>query len=209
MCYKVCLQEKVTTACDCSYAGYHVNKPSWYTGHFCLYDYCDLNKTLKQAQCILDFQKSVDLTEICPECSKPSCENMEFSHLTSTFDYFNELTAEELVEQLPLDHTSIADMLDIYGNLSNVPRGFASKNFARVEIEFAHTHLMKEVATKSMTPFSLFSDLGGAFGFWIGFSVMTFLEFIEWFIRLILACRSKKCGVKQKPVEGTAMKNRT
>lgn len=199
-CYRICLQELITTECGCAYASYHVDKPSWYSGHFCMYNYCDGETALEEARCIQRFHKNTDLNSMCTECQKPPCKSHSFTRLKSTFDYYLQLPAVEVVENLvPADHASVQDMIYIYGNLSNVPLDLVSKNFARVTIEFADVHLRKEVATGSMSISSLLSDLGGAFGFWIGFSVITFLEIIEWLIRLLISIGCKKCDQKVEP----------
>ena len=45
-----------------------------------------------------------------------------------------------------------------------------------------------------MQPDKLISDLGGAMGLWVGFSVLTILEFLEFFFDCLVIGFMKKCG---------------
>lgn len=99
-------------------------------------------------------------------------------------------------ETLPADHPAISDVEMLYGKLDNVTNKFILDNFLKVELAFSST-VVKSIRAKGLeTIFSLLAELGGAFGFWIGFSVITFIELVEWWIRMGVSCCSSR---KVKP----------
>jgi len=147
----------------------------------------------------VDFYANLDLAHSCLECKMPPCLSWEYKNMHSMLDYFTDFSADDFAEDfLQLDHQSIADMKELYGNLIDVPNNFVSKNFAKVTITFSDLHIRHRVATETMSGFSLFSDLGGAFGFWIGCSVMTFVEVIEWLVRLVASIKTETSDNEKK-----------
>lgn len=175
----------VIQQCDCAFAAVHIEKPPTYLGPFCFHDYC--NKTLLeyQTQCIKKFYTELDLELNCLDCKQPQCVSWDYQSQFSALKYFINFPAYDFVDDfLNINHPAIEDMINVYGNITNVPDTFISNNFAKVTVTFADLHIRHKKAYKTMSGFSLFSDLGGAFGFWIGCSVLTFLEIFEWIIRM-------------------------
>ena len=179
--------------CGCAFADIHINKPYNYNGSFCLYDYCNKSLLESQYQCIRHFYDSLNFSAHCLDCKMPSCVNWEYPDRHAALDYFINFPADDFASDfLSNDHPAISDMISTYGNMSNVPNNFVSKNFAKVTVGFEDIHIRHKKAVRSMSGFSLFSDLGGAFGFWIGCSIITFVEFIEWLFRMIITLVYRK-----------------
>jgi len=188
VCYKLCLQAEMVRKCGCVYTGIDVLRPSDYNGEFCFHDMCNGTQILSQLECIDNFYATLDLNMICQSCKQPACDDWSYFVKVSDLMWLEGLSAEEFVKDiLPLNHPAVDDMIAEYGNLSNTPTEFVAKNFAKITIHFADIHVRHKDASATMTGFSLFSSLGGAFGFWIGFSIITFLEVAELLVRMLLS----------------------
>lgn len=182
----------VTELCGCALASVHIEKPVGFTGPFCFNDYCNGSQIYEQAKCVKRFFRIRSVND-CSECMKPACVQWNYKDHISTFYTSDDMTAPEFAEDfLDSSHPSIEDMRGIYGNLSNVPNTFISKNYAKFTVTFSDVHVRSRQAVKSVTGFSLFSSLGGAFSFWIGFSIMTFIEVIEWLVMMLVRLRPIK-----------------
>lgn len=207
VCYKLCLQAMVTKKCGCAFAAVHIRKPQSYDGPYCFHDYCNKALTSQQFECIQDFYANVNLSVDCSDCKMPECVSWDYTDYHSVLNYFANFDAEDFVDDfLDADHPSVSDMALAYGNISNVPDNFISKNFAKVTVSFTDMHIRHRVATKTMSGFSLFSALGGAFSFWIGCSIITFVEVIEWIVRLIVGVRYVKVDTTNDETTKSAQK---
>lgn len=210
VCYKTCQQKLITEKCGCSYAGVHIEKPAEYGGPYCLSDYCNQTLVRQQAKCLVEFYDTIDLNSECLQCKMPRCVRWDFQVSHSMIDYFLHISAQDFAEDmLPPDHPAIEDMIDMYENLSNVPDNFISSNFISVRVTFADLHTLHRTAVTQMTAYSLFSDLGGAFSFWIGFSIMTFVEIIEWLVRMLLSIRPRSKTKHSSPSAGLKPESQT
>mgnify|MGYP001792613222 FL=1 len=201
ICYKTCEQKLITERCGCAYAEVHVLKPHGYDGPYCLSDFCNKSLLHQQIECVNEFYNTLNYDSDCSQCRMPACLQWDFQVSHAMIDYFHHFSAQDFAEDfLAPGHPAIADMIDQYGNLSNVPENFVSKNFVALRVAFADLHVRHRTAQTLMSDYSLVSDLGGAFGFWIGFSVMTFVEILEWFVKMLLSLRlTRKAPVSLAP----------
>ncbi|XP_067933385.1 acid-sensing ion channel 5-like [Watersipora subatra] len=177
--------------CGCPFAGIHTEKPWNYNGPFCLQNYCNVTLLTQQATCINNVLNQLESHQLCHSCKMPNCLSWMFEDRHAAIDYFiNSSTSDFAEDFLDKDHPAINDMNLAFGNLSNAPRNFIASNFAKVTITFANLHIKHRVAVSSMSSFSLFADLGGAFSFWVGCSIITFVEILEWIIRMAFDLRN-------------------
>lgn len=192
VCFKVCKQDLITKRCGCPYAGIHYRKPASANSSFCFSDYCNVQILQSQLDCVKEFHALEETENFCGQCHQPQCHRWKYEHRHAAFGIYKGMTfADQLISSLLSNHTARKDIELLFGNISNIPIEFLQKNFIKISLSFNNIVMKNFTAVNLESPTSLLSELGGAFGFWIGFSMVTFLEIIEWLIRTVLSCCAK------------------
>lgn len=181
----------IIEACGCSYAGLKVPKSVLNNDSFCFNNYCNLTLLQEQAECYTSFMNKLDMNVSCTECSQPACERWEYSvHKTSFSSEPGSSSFERFVKANVADqnHTLIRDAEAIYGDIHSTPINFAFDNIIQVRISFISNMFTLAIAEPLIqSQFALFSNIGGSFGFWLGFSILTVMEVLEFFVRLLVS----------------------
>ncbi|XP_077984573.1 bile acid-sensitive ion channel-like [Glandiceps talaboti] len=83
-----------------------------------------------------------------------------------------------------------------YRSFYGLPLEYTRENFVYVDIYYSELSYQQYTQTKAMTESALLSDIGGQLGLFIGASVITLLEYLEYLgKRAIRCCSSKKTQV--------------
>ena len=162
--------------------------------NYCGYFNPDQEETFfRNVQCEYEytevFTTEADIMEQC-NC-EPPCHETFYSKSIS-FSYWPlDFVQKHFYELYVLNHSQ-GQNHKAYRNLSKynwsdlVQTGMIRKNFARVNVYFSELAINEFTQTKTYELHNLWSDIGGTFGLWIGVSFITWCEFIQLVIRMVV-----------------------
>ena len=177
-CTKTCYQKYVMEHCHCSDAKVLMKGTAFENQTKVL---CDI-KNITQEECKNNFTKLYQSDQL--ECACPmSCVDTSFVPFISTAIWPSQASKRDILNKFTTNMTTTE-----YKN-----------NLIKIEVYFEEFNWEHVQEKPSYSFEKLISDLGGAFGLWVGFSVMTVVEFFEFFLDtfLLLFC-VKHCGPKVK-----------
>ncbi|XP_078484115.1 bile acid-sensitive ion channel [Ciona intestinalis] len=99
---------------------------------------------------------------------------------------------------------------DFFEKGMNLTSGYLSENSVGISVYFDALSVTKHVESKAITESALLSDIGGQLGLWVGVSVVTLFEFLQFLTRLLYsetrhharkAQKGKKEKAKDIPIE--------
>ncbi|XP_070190671.1 degenerin-like protein unc-105 [Littorina saxatilis] len=170
-CQRTCYQRKVIETCECCDLDYPCLERSLAilgatSVSFCLQE--------KQIRCLVrvndDFERGVSGCE--DECL-PACQETTFTEEVSMGVWPSEASLGELQNKL---HMLPKVLLEGY-NQTDVT--FFRKNLAKVHIYYKQLNYERIETEPAYNWYRLLSDLGGQLGLWLGFSLLTAVEFLE------------------------------
>ncbi|CAH1254342.1 ASIC5 [Branchiostoma lanceolatum] len=85
-------------------------------------------------------------------------------------------------------------IVEVYlGEENNVDMAYMQSNWVSIDVFYEELNFEQITQKKAMTPGDLLSGLGGQLGLFVGASVITIMEFLEYLLkRLTYCCRKKK-----------------
>ncbi len=193
-CLMQCQQTHIMDLCDCISADLPIPPAAQarnlnYCGHFnpeypqTFFD--NLSCEIDIAQ---QFMQREDVQEAC-QCLSP-CSEYVYDTKISFSAWPMDLTQESFFTTYVMNHPE-AHRLKAKENLSNfnltelIFYGFIRKNFLRLNVYLESLVVLEYIERGSYTFYSLWSDIGGSFGLWIGMSFLTWCEVIELILKLI------------------------
>lgn len=114
------------------------------------------------------------------------CRDIVYLTSESLSDWPILAVQEQYYKALAERHPNIAYIFNSSSS-SDLPRA----NLVKVSIFFEELNREVIKETKAMTPSSLFSAIGGIFGFYLGLSIVAMFEFAELITDLLRICVSK------------------
>lgn len=220
-CYELCLQQIYINACNC------LNSLFYYSGHqsdsvhgvICGTTDASNASSLDDVQqlaCVLSVNASVDACESrCPDpCQEniydPMVTSAPWPHPSIQLVFYNEYIA---------DRSDIfGDRFNAYVNLSNQSKDDADKikelrqmtslqdNFIQLNVIFDRYTPMSLKESPSMTSDNMLSLIGGALSLWLGITVMTAVECVQFVLELIAAMQ-RKGNTRQEQKKSTVEKD--
>lgn len=219
-CTMACQQRMVMAGCGCISAELPHIKPQTlpYCGWFNESDPGDIfNKTACEYQKQVEFLSSEKLRANCA-CHAP-CFAYEYDTQVS-YSYWPIDLSQETFFNLHVANKDNRDSLKAWNNLKSfdvsslIQRSLIRKNFIRLNIYIQSLVIREYMQQGSYTFYNLFSDIGGTFGLWIGMSLLTWgevLEFIikmtvRWFRKLVRGVSGKRVGDEMDSTAGNTSK---
>lgn len=148
------------------------------------------NRSACEAESVHGFFDSVYYRDVGCDCRQP-CRQLFYVVETSYSYWPLDFCQESFYSDYVLGNERFED-LTAYQNLRKfnvsemVSRGLIRSNFARVNIYPQSLAVTESVEIGTYTFFNLFSSIGGAFGLWVGMSLLTWMEVGELLIQLLL-----------------------
>ncbi|CAH1794805.1 unnamed protein product [Owenia fusiformis] len=217
-CERGCQQKEIVKKCGCVSPWLPVSDEqkniSW-CGKFNLdnFNSASPNLTILDKD-LIPFECHMMMTKMTPnvtECDcPPACENHMYEYKTSQSQWLlggNRLNFYQSVVNRMGDsyiNSSMYHLLDAALNSNDSAENFknrnlVSQNFLRVNIFFdsMHTDLIRRVEEYTFT--DMISGVGGGFGVYVGFSIVTMCEFVVLFASLVTAL-IQRYGLRQNKV---------
>ena len=170
-CFKMCYQDKLIDSCSCC----DIITPSIRNATYCS------NST--ELLCLANFFvifATADLNSFCNNACPERCNTIEY-HLSvsmaafPTFSYLkNQQTTYRNAYMFP------QNVNDAY------LKKFGRQGFLKFTVNYDNLYYTSIDDSPAITANSLFGTIGGQLGLFVGLSVLSFVEFIELFIKLAL-----------------------
>ncbi len=195
-CMLSCQQKLIEQNCNCSSSSLPlapiINERKPYCGTWAeLGDdtLTGIEEFLQRIDCedkmIRNFVKMNSTIEAC-NCV-PACEDWTYESQT-TYSYWPQEDSQDDFYEMFVEARPESKAYKILGpmNISRIQAtDLIRKNFVRLNIFMSSLTVLQYQETPSYGEVKLLSDLGGIFGFWIGMSIMTWVEVIELLLHLI------------------------
>ena len=167
-CYKICYQKQVAIKCDCQTNYYDLVYDT--KMRICLFE----NSTERDGPCMTNIWDDIAFkSSILSECDCPlECERNGYKYRSSSAQYPTLSYSKYLRSKSNL--------------LNNTDYDELRKSVARVNIYYENmkqTIITEEIKTK---PSDLISNAGGLLGLFLGLSFLSFAEFIEIILKIII-----------------------
>ncbi|XP_076466241.1 epithelial sodium channel subunit alpha-like [Babylonia areolata] len=171
-CRVTCYQMEVFSVCGCCDRDYPCYLTSA-TGTSMGAQYCNYSLNY-DAFCVQTVQQDFQNDLLgCDNKCPPSCKETTFSTEVSTGRWPSNATARAFVKKL-INHESASG-----GASGNIDIDYLRSNMAQLYIYFKQLNY-EQIQTSPAYDWSrLLSDLGGQFGLWLGFSLLTALELVQ------------------------------
>lgn len=179
-CRMICIMEATKEMCGCRIMG----------DDDTTLDYCNSSND----EC-RNSMNDDDILSICQTCAYPPLPPCKEQTYTTSYSAgrISQKKIEE-AKQLTSSATGSSMQGQDYNELSN--------NLAVIHINFASIQYIQTTETKSTSTWQLFSNLGGSFGFFMGISIISIVEFFVELIGLRLVPRlwgrNELYGIGQK-----------
>eukprot|EP00058_Branchiostoma_floridae_P010490 XP_002595978.1 hypothetical protein BRAFLDRAFT_96751 [Branchiostoma floridae] len=133
--------------------------------------YCEPQQIV---DCVLGVKDQITTGALACDCPTP-CRIQTFDYFVSYAGWPNHI-------------------VEVYlGQENNVNMTYMQNNWASIDVFYEELNFEQITQKKAMTPGDLLSGLGGQLGLFVGASVITFMEFLEYLLkRLTYCCRKKK-----------------
>ncbi|KAI8514318.1 Amiloride-sensitive sodium channel [Branchiostoma belcheri] len=141
-------------------------------------DYCDPRAI---ADCALDTLKAVTAGNFTCNCPTP-CDIAHFQTSVSYAGWPNKLTAAHWLTEL--------NLWDVWDEQSATD--YMSQNWIVLDIYYSELNYQVIEQQREMTEGDLLSNIGGQLGLFIGASVITLFEFVEYLVKRFTSCCRKK-----------------
>ncbi|XP_070562378.1 uncharacterized protein [Ptychodera flava] len=169
-CQRDCLYRETFKKCGCVPVSY-LSKP-----------YCDvLNKT--QDACVQLINFFYQNAKLQCDC-RQRCSITEYTKMMSLTSWPSSSYSPRLISSLLAVNPKIRSIMTSDDAIS--------KNLARVKIYYESLNLERISEVKDYPDSQLMADVGGALGLWIGLSIITVVEFLEFLLDVISKGTTKK-----------------
>ncbi|XP_077988551.1 epithelial sodium channel subunit beta-like [Glandiceps talaboti] len=189
-CMKSCYQYHVIDRCGCADPYYPYDNK--------LFSSCDSkNTTQMYCKALVEYNYTIQTEDISCDCPQ-ACTDISFTSELSSASWPSKSSLTSILNQLSTSSPSLAQL--ILEDTQN-DTGAVSDNLLRLDIYYQELNYELLVYEPSYVWTDLGSDFGGLIGLWIGVSVLTCFEFLEFvfdLVRLAIArgCRSKRPSTK-------------
>ncbi|XP_067930523.1 FMRFamide-activated amiloride-sensitive sodium channel-like [Watersipora subatra] len=194
-CLQTCYQKELVNLCRCFHPDlpYDSSSPV-FNGLPSASGPCRLNNVI-QTNCTITVKENfADRSLPCAKCFQPCVEStFESSLSTSLYPAISYIS--DFINLLNATHGSLMTSLtNIYGK-NQIATGIRA-NFLKINVYYQSMTYMTYTEVASYGDYQFVSDLGGAFGLWIGWSALTLFEIFEFAIDLLtyVCCR---CSVNK------------
>ncbi|XP_070542004.1 amiloride-sensitive sodium channel subunit beta-like isoform X2 [Ptychodera flava] len=184
-CMKSCLAEELTKACNCTDSRYP--PPSGYgdVGH-CSSD------NIEHRMCRRRVDLSYQTNKIQCDCP-PKCEYVSYAKEAASTVWPAIHSGDYIREFLKSRSSKLRTLME---QEERTGLDLLRQNVLKLQVYFRDLHYSETIQSPSYTSLDLLSDIGGNLGLWIGLSVLTLLEFIEFtydmIYLLLLRCITRK-----------------
>lgn len=191
-CLLICKQLYVLDTCGClSSLLPTMIKEVQYCSQWNVHNITDLQVYFTKVTCEHDALLSFPTHRMLDECGcQASCEIYQYMTDVSYSEWPITSSQSAFYQTYVLEHPN-ATTLKAYKNLvphnTTVERGMIDKNFVRLNVYIQEPIVNIHSQKASYTLTKLTSDVGGTFGLWIGMSLITWCEVLEFLMALFLA----------------------
>ena len=173
-CITLCKQKKIEDNCDCYFSSYfRVAKSRRCTGEA---DY----------KCINEQLESFVLNELSPECNElcpVECSSMVYSTIYSQLNQLSDVKAEEY-RQMSLVKAKYPSKSPTYEDMR--------ASIVNLNIFYDRLGFTQVSEKESFTIVDLVSNIGGTFGLFIGISLLSLLELLEFGYEVFMLLRTNR-----------------
>ncbi len=168
-CYTLCYQDKLINECRCC----DIITPSIRNSNFC--------ESESETECMDDFDKffsTADLKQVCESACPQKCNSIEYelSVSTATFPTLSYLKNLQAVSDILPKNLSDSELKD-----------FGREGMLKLIVNYDDLYYTSIDESQKKTFEGLIGELGGSLGLLIGLSVLSLIEIIDLFIKLINA----------------------
>lgn len=182
-CHDMCKQKRIESSCKCYYPGLlriDLNLPP-----------CS-DSDMKQVKCVEEVYIHVFDDEFNKECNQLcplECDKMIFS---TVYSQLNQMSVERARLYLinPLIGPKINATLSFYSNQSWYE--VVTKSVVRFNVFYDSLSLLEVSEKPNFTFVDLISSMGGTFGLFLGISVLSVLELVEFVFEVILVTWNRR-----------------
>jgi hypothetical protein len=197
-CFRSCFQRQIIKNCTCADPRYNLpnDKGSYkycnWNSMDCVNSYTSTGNTAgsQSSSSAAAGQQAFDPVQQCA-CPQP-CTESTYGVTVSTALWPSEVyTPPDCKDDSP-----------IWGNNKTACQKWYSENTMLIEVYYERMNYQELTESEAYALVNLISDMGGQLGLWMGFSVITVIEFFALFILVCLyACHKPKPQPPQAPVQ--------
>ena len=220
-CLLLCQQRQVIDSCQCMSSllpippdddSDNIYDSGGHQYHFCgFFNQSDPQYFFDNLSCeasvMNNFASDDDLQSSC-NCHPP-CEEKSYATDVSYAYWPLDFAQRDFFQKYVIDHSTINNNNNhtkAYSNLAHfnstqlIQSGLIRKNFVRLNIYLKDLIVAEIIQKRTYELENLFSDMGGTFGLWIGVSILSWFEIVEFFCKLLASgarrmCRRQCAGV--------------
>ena len=182
-CVDLCFQNYLEEKCKCFAINYH---------SFNLNIPCS---TLAKLECInnntLEFFDNFNNIKNCEDKCPFKCEQLDFNYLVSFSDYPSQVYADSLLRQKYIQEKFINKTDNL--NYEKIKSSILSLN-----IYYSSFDLFKITEVESISLIDLISSIGGTLGLYIGISILSFFEILEFIFKFFVLIINHKNSIHTK-----------
>ncbi|XP_067948260.1 acid-sensing ion channel 1A-like isoform X2 [Watersipora subatra] len=208
-CLKTCFQRQVAKDCDCYISTVPYDHRSEVFVGLPELSVCD-DTIASVASCLARVRDNYeDHTISCDYCHN-ACYETEFPYSISTASWPAESYLDDLIVDLISNYPDLMKRIrkkarsteDGQPQLTNSEvneqvKSIVKSNFLQVNIYYERLQQVTYEEVALYDDYQFASDLGGSFGLWVGWSIITMIEFIEVLIDLLVYFCFGCCGYKK------------
>ncbi|XP_067933813.1 FMRFamide-activated amiloride-sensitive sodium channel-like [Watersipora subatra] len=199
ICENTCLQRMIIKNCCCYVQELKRNlsefdeswllpKRSWneslqHQGKVCVRE--NLVSCASHSNCWKELWHGYDHGEFkCTEC-KDLCRGITYATNAAPISWPTKAYKAKMVGELNESHPQLIPEISRYVVASELTDDIISENFIKIQLYFGSMSTMILTEKAEVSDFEYASELGGVFGLWIGWTLLTILEFVELIVDMV------------------------
>ena len=201
-CQDVCMQQLVVDSCHCLYSGLRFTDQqvqqtnSTICGNVSWIGEANMTKAMKDFQCIYNLNVDFD---ICNKICLFPCEETYYEYSESTAPWPQISQHLLFYNRYIRDSSLYENKFDVYANISSLENEteiidrlknlhLIQDNFLSVNVVMNKRYVYLMTDKAQMTWEVMLSSIGGCLSFWLGVTIMTLVEVVEFFFTLGSIC---------------------
>ncbi|XP_064629038.1 acid-sensing ion channel 5-like [Lineus longissimus] len=200
-CEKTCMQKEIFKACGCKHPFYVYVGTTFANSGVPTADFCQLNKA-ETRDCITSVEQKLNTGTLpCNEDCPPSCLDHSYPSTVASSTWPAQKKEKDVINMIATTNPALKNLIAGYST-DEAKRLYMSQEILKVSVFYQDMSYQYVVTSSAYTVEEMASDLGGTVELYLGLSIVTLVETIEFFMDLCFIC-SQKRKIKK------TMKNKT
>ncbi|XP_064627158.1 amiloride-sensitive sodium channel subunit gamma-like [Lineus longissimus] len=200
-CENTCFQKKVVEECNCKHAFYVYTGSAFDGTDVPTADFCKLNERVTRI-CIGQLERKLHNGSLtCNKDCPPSCIDYSYPSTVASSTWPAHKKEKDVINMLSTTNPALQQLIEAQSTIEE-KRLYMSEEILKVSVFYEDMKYQYVVTARAYTVAEMASDLGGTVELYLGLSIVTLVEMIEFFMDLCFIC-SQKRKIKK------TMKNKT